>query len=179
MRKFIHVFALPIVFLLIIIMSTGGYFAIRYSNKSIDKSIKVDFIRVEKGKRLMHMYSKGLEIKTYRISLGRDPVGDKLCQGDNKTPEGRYFIKSKDPVSRFHKSLWISYPDQQDIEEAKRAGKNPGGGILIHGITNGFSRIGRAHLLIDWTRGCIAVTNKEIDELYEHVNVGVPIEIVP
>ena len=179
MRKFIHDFALPIVFLLIIIMAAGGYFAAHYSKITIDKSIKIDFIMVEKGRRLMHIYSKGVKIKTYRISLGRDPVGDKLCQGDNKTPEGRYFIKGKDPVSRFHKSLRISYPGQKDIEEAKRAGKNPGGGILIHGITNGFSRVGRFHLLIDWTRGCIAVTNKEIDELYEHVNIGVPIEIAP
>ena len=118
MRKFIYVFALTIVFLLIITMATGGYFAIRSSKKPIDKSIKVDFIRIDKGKRLMHTYSKGVEIKTYRISLGRDPIGDKLCQGDNKTPEGRYFIKGKDPVSRFHKSLWISYPNQKDIEEA-------------------------------------------------------------
>ena len=145
--------------------------------KPVDISVKADLIIVEKGRRLMTIYSKGIKLKSYRISLGKDPVGDKQCQGDNKTPEGTYYIKGKDAKSRFHRSLWISYPDAVDTREAKRAGKNPGGGILIHGITDGYSWLGKAHLLINWTQGCIAVTNKEIEELFYLIDVGVPIRI--
>ena len=99
--------------------------------------------------------------------------------GDERTPEGLYFINEKNPGSGYHKNLGISYPDAQDREEAERNGHNPGGQIKIHGIKNGLGWIGRFHLLVNWTDGCVAVTNKEIDELYRAVPIGTPIEINP
>jgi murein L,D-transpeptidase YafK len=167
--------------ILFAILPVTGFFIFLNTDftKPVDIPVKADLIIVEKGRRLMTIYSKGIKLKSYRISLGKEPVGDKKCQGDNKTPEGTYYIKGKDAKSRFHRSLWISYPDPVDTRDAQLAGKNPGGAILIHGITDGYSWLGKAHLLIDWTRGCIAVTNKEIEELFGHVNVGMPIEIRP
>jgi murein L,D-transpeptidase YafK len=118
-------------------------------------------------------------IKSYKISLGLVPKGHKEYEGDKKTPEGLYFINDKNPNSGYHKNLGISYPNEQDIKHAESIGKSPGGLIKIHGIKNGFAWIGRFHLLFDWTLGCIAVTNREIDELYENVEIGTPIEIRP
>jgi murein L,D-transpeptidase YafK len=147
--------------------------------KPLDKSLPVDCIIIKKSKRTLELYSTGNLLKSYKISLGKNPIGAKRFLGDNKTPEGNYFIKGKYQKSRFHKSLWISYPEQKDIEYAAKNSRDPGGEILIHGLTNGFSLLGRAHLLSDWTRGCIAVTNKEIDELYDAIKQGTAVEIRP
>lgn len=118
-------------------------------------------------------------IKTYRISLGRNPVGHKEIEGDKKTPEGLYFINSKNPGSAYHKNLGLSYPNHADVASAKINGRDPGGEIKIHGIRNGIGFIGKFHTIFDWTAGCIAVTDEEIDELYDHVRIGTPIEILP
>jgi murein L,D-transpeptidase YafK len=156
-----------------------GILAFPQSGKKLDKSVKIDKIIVEKSKRKMYVYSKGELLKTYKISLGRNSIGDKEYEGDKRTPEGEYFICDKNPKSAFHKNIGISYPNQQDIEEAEKVDKNPGGQIKIHGIKNELSWIGRFHRIIDWTSGCIAVTDKEIDELYEAIPIGIPIEIKP
>jgi len=118
-------------------------------------------------------------VKTYKISLGKVPKGAKEFEGDKKTPEGLYIINDKNPNSKCHKNLGISYPNEQDIEHAKKMGKSPGGLIKIHGMLNGYGWLGRFHLFRDWTAGCIAVTDKEMDELYENVKIGTPIEIKP
>jgi len=123
--------------------------------------------------------SRGEEIKAYKISLGGDPDGPKEKQGDNKTPEGTYFIDSKSKDSRYHMSLHISYPNERDIQRAKELGVSPGGDIMIHGITNGFSWVGNAHQRFDWTKGCIALTDAEIEEIYRIVPVGAVVEIIP
>jgi murein L,D-transpeptidase YafK len=173
MRRFL-------VFILIFLLAVGlGFLAFPQSNIKLDKSVKIDSIVIEKSNRKMDVYSKGELLKTYKISLGRNPSGDKQFEGDKKTPEGEYFICDKNPKSAFHKNIGISYPNQQDIEEAKKIGKNPGGQIKIHGAKNGLSWIGRFHRTIDWTAGCIAVTDKEIDELYNAVQIGSPILIKP
>ncbi len=116
-------------------------------------------------------------IKTYSVALGKNPVGHKQRQGDNKTPEGIYKISGKNPNSRFHKSLKVSYPNEKDIICAKNNCVDPGGDIMIHGLHKTFAWIGKAHLARDWTQGCIAVTNDEMDEIYRTVKVGATIEI--
>jgi murein L,D-transpeptidase YafK len=100
-------------------------------------------------------------------------------EGDNRTPEGNYLIDSKSSDSQFYKSLHISYPSAEDIARAKANGYSPGGAVLIHGLRNDLKWIGRLHVLKDWTRGCIAVTNEELDEIWRVVPIGTPIEIKP
>lgn len=147
--------------------------------KPLDKSVTIDKIEVIKHKRRLDLISNNQIIKSYKISLGRVPKGHKEYEGDKKTPEGLYVINDKNPNSGYHKNLGISYPNELDKTHAKSIGKSPGGLIKIHGIKNGFGWIGRFHLLFDWTLGCIAMTDREIDELYENVKIGTPIEIKP
>ncbi len=118
-------------------------------------------------------------LKTYKVSLGKNAVGDKISEGDKRTPEGDYFINDKNPGSGYHKNLGISYPNAKDVADAKRLGVSPGGEIKMHGLKNGIGYIGKFHRLFNWTAGCIAVTDEEIDELYENVKIGTPISIRP
>lgn len=127
----------------------------------------------------MQVLSGSEVLKTYKISLGRNASGDKEEQGDKRTPEGDYFIDGKNPGSAYHKNLGVSYPNERDVAEARSKGLDPGGDIKIHGIRNGFGFIKKFHLLFDWTAGCIAVTDDEIDELYASVKVGTPVTIMP
>ncbi len=147
--------------------------------RSLPRDVKIDYIMVDKTARKMKVYADGKRLKTYRISLGRNPVGDKEFQGDYKTPEGVYSINTKNPNSRYHKNLGISYPDSDDVAVARKLGKPAGGDIKIHGLKPGLGYIGKFHLWLDWTQGCIAVTNPEIDELYDRVATGTKIEIKP
>lgn len=147
--------------------------------KPLSENARVDYLLVLKSKRQLMVYPKGHLIKTYRIALGGNPVGDKQHEGDGRTPEGVYFINGKNPHSGYHKNLGISYPDISDIERAKRLGMSPGGNIKIHGLRNGTGFIGKLHSRTDWTLGCIAVTDEEIDELYKAVTIGIRIEIRP
>jgi murein L,D-transpeptidase YafK len=113
------------------------------------------------------------------VALGGTPVGAKEQQGDHKTPEGRYILDRRNAKSRFYKSIHVSYPNEQDKERAARRGVSPGGDIMIHGLPNGFGWLGATHRAQDWTDGCVAVTNQEIDEIWELVPDGTPIEIRP
>ena len=148
-------------------------------SSEIDKSVKIDRILVEKSKRLLHIYSNDKLLKTYKISLGKNPVGAKKYAGDNKTPEGKYYIDKKIRNSSYHKTLQISYPNEKDKKETSKSGKNPGGQIGIHGLKNNEKKIRNIHLKSDWTMGCIALTNEEIDELFDIVEIGTIVEIVP
>lgn len=150
-----------------------------YPEDPLPQNIQVDKIVVYKSKRKLLAYSNEQLVKTYKISLGREPVGDKEFEGDKKTPEGIYTINDKNPNSGYHKNLGISYPDKTDLEHAKRLGKPPGGDVKIHGLRNKTGFIGKFHRWHDWTLGCIAVTNDEIDELYRAVEVWTVIEIKP
>ena len=118
-------------------------------------------------------------LREYEISLGRNPTGPKRNQGDGRTPEGRYFIESRTDESRFHRALRISYPNEQDVDFALRAGLDPGGNVMIHGLPNGEGWIADAHREFDWTNGCIAVTNSEIEEIWRSARDGTAIEIQP
>ncbi|MDO4441821.1 MAG: L,D-transpeptidase family protein [Moraxella sp.] len=140
---------------------------------------QIDKLIVYKAKREMHAFYQGKLIKIYPISLGKNPIGHKAFEGDMKTPEGIYTINDRNPNSSYHKNLGISYPNDADIAHAKAHGKSAGGAIKIHGIKNGLGDvIGANHLLKDWTHGCIAVTNREIDELYVAVVDNAVIEIL-
>lgn len=139
----------------------------------------VDKIRIEKKARRLSLISNGDVLKTYKIALGGNPIGPKERHGDNKTPEGTYFIDSRNKESRYHLSLHISYPNERDKKRAKELGVSPGGDIMIHGIKNGFSWVGDAHSEVDWTKGCIAVTDEEIEEIEKLAPNGTPVEIWP
>ena len=139
----------------------------------------IDKIVVHKSENRMEVFSKGKLLKRYTVSIGQTPIGDKQSEGDKRTPEGQYIIHDKNPNSGYYKNLGISYPDDNDIREAKRANVSPGGEVKIHGLRNGLGFIGKFHRIINWTAGCIALTNAEIDELYNATPIGTPIEIKP
>lgn len=138
-----------------------------------------DRIVVYKKRRIMELMSRGKIMKTYKIALGGQPVGPKRVQGDHKTPEGKYKIDSKNPKSRFYLALHISYPNADDRKRARQLGMSPGGAIMIHGLGKEFGWLGRTHTLYDWTDGCIAVTNEEMEEIWRLVPIGTPIQIFP
>jgi murein L,D-transpeptidase YafK len=150
-----------------------------FSERKLPANIKVHRLVVYKSRREMVALAKGSVVKTYMISLGGQSIGRKEFEGDMKTPEGLYFINTKNAKSGYHKNLGISYPNKFDIEKAKRLGRPAGGDVKIHGLRNGAGFIGKLHRCCDWTLGCIAVTDQEIDELYNAVNIGTPIEIIP
>jgi L,D-peptidoglycan transpeptidase YkuD (ErfK/YbiS/YcfS/YnhG family) len=138
-----------------------------------------DKVLIEKKERRLTLLSKGEVIKTYKIALGGDPVGPKVMQGDNKTPEGVYIIDSRNNNSEYHLSLHISYPNEIDKKRARELGVSPGGDIMIHGIKNGLGWVGASHAELDWTKGCIAVTDKEMEEIYKLVPNGTIVVIMP
>ncbi|HYH00626.1 MAG TPA: L,D-transpeptidase family protein [Terriglobales bacterium] len=140
---------------------------------------KIDKIIVLKSERKLLLVSQEAVVKTYRVALGKNPKGPKTQMGDHRTPEGSYVVDSRNPKSQYHRSLHISYPNAQDKDRARKLRKNPGGDIFIHGLPNGQGWIGKAHVLTDWTLGCIAVTNEEIEEIWRLVPNGTPIEIRP
>lgn len=138
-----------------------------------------DKILIEKKERRLTLFSKGKILKTYKIALGGNPNGPKERQGDNKTPEGSYIIDARNKDSRYHLSLHISYPNEKDKKRAKELDVSPGGDVMIHGIKNGFSWVGSSHSKVDWTKGCIAVTDEEIEEIERLVPDGTDVEIRP
>jgi len=140
---------------------------------------KADLILVEKASRKLSVFSSGKVIRTYRVALGRSPIGAKEREGDNRTPEGEYIIDSRLQKSGYHLALHVSYPSPSDVARAGVGGYKPGSAIMIHGMKNGFGWLGSLHTRKDWTRGCIAVTNTEIEELWRLVPNGTPIRIKP
>jgi murein L,D-transpeptidase YafK len=136
-----------------------------------------DLIVIDKSARRLTLYSSGVALRTYGVALGPAPLGHKEREGDLRTPEGRYTIDWRNPGSAFHRALHISYPSPIDMARARRGGYPPGGDIMIHGTPPRFAWLGRAHRLVDWTRGCIAVSNAEIDEIWRAVPNGTVVEI--
>lgn len=136
-----------------------------------------DSIVVFKSERKMHIYKEKKLLKSYNISLGDNPVGHKEKEGDEKTPEGLYTISGRNPNSKYHLSLRISYPNQRDKMNALSNGFSPGGDIMIHGLPNTTGFLKGYFVQRDWTNGCIAVMNEEIEELWSAVEDGTPIFI--
>ncbi|MDP3683771.1 MAG: L,D-transpeptidase family protein [Ignavibacteria bacterium] len=167
--------SLAIGLLAIFLILPGYYF---FPEKKLDTSKKIDKIFVVKHKRQLTVYSNGEALKTYSISLGGVPIGKKEFEGDKKTPEGIYTINDKNPNSDYHLNLAVSYPNEADSLHALKFGKSAGGEIKIHGLPNGYGFIGKFQRFKDWTLGCIALTNSEIEELFYNVPMGTEIEIV-
>jgi murein L,D-transpeptidase YafK len=138
-----------------------------------------DRVLVEKAARRLTLLRGGTPLKIYRVALGRAPVGPKEQEGDQRTPEGTYLIDFHKADSDFHRALHLSYPKQRDIDQAAARTVSPGCDIMIHGIRNGLGWMGAFHRRTDWTAGCIAVTDFEIEEIWRAVPDGTPVEIRP
>jgi murein L,D-transpeptidase YafK len=141
--------------------------------------IKADRVLIEKKAHRMTLLNHGVVVKTYRVCLGPNPVGPKEREGDGRTPEGIYTIDSRNANSKFHRSLHVSYPNAVDRARARRLGVSPGGEIMIHGLPNRWRALGAAIQLTDWTAGCIAVRDNEIEEIWSAVPNGTGVEIRP
>lgn len=145
----------------------------------LDQSIKIDKVIVYKEKRRMLLMRGGEVLKTYQVSLGKTPMGPKEKEGDKKTPEGKYILDWKNPNSKYHLSIHISYPNDDDKRNAEQKGVSPGGDIMIHGCPNGLGWNWKYYKVNDWTDGCIAVNDEEIEEIWNVVENGTEIEIFP
>ena len=139
----------------------------------------IDRVVVYKHEHKLILLSQGKVVRSYRIALGGEPVGPKTRQGDHRTPEGIYVLDSRNPNSHYYKAFHVSYPNANDKAAARKLGVSPGGDIMVHGLPKEYAWVGKSHTLHDWTDGCIAVTNEEMDELWNLVRVGTPIEIKP
>jgi murein L,D-transpeptidase YafK len=164
---------------LILICVFAIYFYAHHNWNSLPAGTTIDRIVVEKSARRLSVLRNGNQIKTYRIALGRRPLGAKQEEGDMKTPEGIYKIDGRNPQSNFHLALHISYPSDEDDKRAAAQGVSAGFDVMIHGIQNGRGWIGAFHRWNDWTAGCIAVTDEEIEELWRVTPDGTTIEIRP
>lgn len=171
---------------LVALLATGGFGYTKVMARvgsgtpppSADAASQADLITVSKADKRMQLLRDGKVLRTYRISMGANwDAGHKQQEGDERTPEGRYLIDWRNPRSFAHLSLHISYPNAADTEAAQRANVSPGGNIMIHGLPNGLGLLGSLHHLTDWTDGCIAVTNQEMEEIWSLVPTGTPIEI--
>ena len=145
----------------------------------LPRVLVADRLVVRKHERTLEVWWHGAQLKAYRVALGGEPVGAKQARGDQRTPEGVYTVVKRRKNSLFHDALELSYPNADDRARAKVAGVAPGSGIEIHGLREGFDWLGSAHVLFDWTDGCIAVTNTEIEELVRAAPVGTVVEILP
>lgn len=136
-------------------------------------------IVIDKSWRMMMLESKGQILRVYTIGLGDDPIGHKEQRGDSRTPEGTYRIDFKHPTSKFHLSMRISYPNDKDRARARKMRVHPGSDIMIHGTPNGVEWWRTTLMERDWTDGCVAVTNREIEEIWSMVQVGTRVDIRP
>jgi murein L,D-transpeptidase YafK len=161
---------------LLLAATAAWYF---YPEKRLPAGTRIDRLVVYKERRTMEAYNGKVLVKEYTISLGREPRGAKQREGDKRTPEGHYIINARNAGSGYHKNLGISYPNAGDRLRARQQGVSPGGDVKIHGLRNGDGYIGKFHRLRDWTAGCIAVTDEEVDELYAHVVPNAEIIIYP
>ncbi|MEO6052457.1 MAG: L,D-transpeptidase family protein [Chthoniobacterales bacterium] len=164
-----------------IVISLAGLLCVFATGYWFTRSGKLtaDRIVIRKAERIMTLYKNEKTLGTYRINLGFAPEGAKHFEGDGKTPEGQYFISEHNPRSSYHLSLRISYPDARDTDFAAQTNLSAGCDIMIHGLPNGDNPDDPKYTGKDWTLGCIAVTNREIEEIYRQVPDGTPIEILP
>lgn len=165
-------FILPLTLLALI----GVLISPHHANAAIPP---VELVVVYKSQQVLQLLSGNEVVRSYQVAIGRNPLGHKQKVGDCRTPEGAYVIDRHNKNSRFHKSLHISYPNKQDLSVAKNFGHTPGSDIMIHGLPKGFEDLGDIHFKRNWTKGCIAVNNAEIDEIWQLVADGTPIIIKP
>ena len=143
------------------------------------KPYTADSLVLDKSDRTLTLYELGRQVAQYRVALGGNPIGPKQRRGDGRTPEGLYSIDARNPGSKYHLSLHISYPDSAQRRAAAKRGVSPGGDIMIHGLPKRFATVGALHRQQDWTEGCVAVTNDEIEEIWRVVPDGARILIKP
>ena len=179
MRRVLIIFGATAIIALMAVVGWDFFKFGREVPPTVTPDTRATSILVEKQSRRMTLLRDGAPLKIYDVSLGRDPMGHKRQEGDGRTPEGVYKIDFKNQRSRFHLSLRISYPKAADRAQALQRGVSPGGDIMIHGLPNGMGSLGALHLKSDWTDGCIAVTNEEIEEIWAMVDVGTVVEIKP
>ena len=144
-----------------------------------NQQTEADLIVLYKGERIMHLMSNGRVLRSFRVALGQNPVGHKHRQGDSRTPEGAYKIDLRLRDSQYHRAIRVSYPNARDRAFAKRMGLDPGGQIMIHGLPNGKNADYVGHPYADWTNGCIAVDNEEMDYIWRSVSKGTRVVILP
>jgi murein L,D-transpeptidase YafK len=167
------------VFVLFCLLALGVLIGAHLNPHPLPANSTADRVLVEKSARRLTLLRNGTLLKTYRVALGRVPVGSKEQEGDQRTPEGIYQIDFHKEDSDYHRALHVSYPEQRDIDRAAASGVSAGSDIMIHGLPNGRGWIGAFHRRTDWTAGCIAVTDFEIEEIWRAVPDGTPIEIRP
>ena len=163
----------------IVMFVVGVHFYAHHVWNPVPTGTTIDRIVVEKSARNLSIFANSKKLKTYHVALGRNPIGPKREEGDMKTPEGIYTIDARNPQSSFHLALHISYPSDEDNARAAERGLPAGFDIMIHGIQNGLGWIGAFHRRHDWTAGCIALTDEEIEELWRVTPDGTMIEIRP
>ncbi len=143
------------------------------------QSPRADRVVVKKSIRTLYLYHGDRVIRSYPVSLGKNPRGHKVRKGDRRTPEGRYVLDWRNEQSRFYRSIHISYPNEADLRRAQKLGVQPGGAIMIHGLPNRYGKEEDYFLSRDWTEGCIAVANRDMDEIWRLVADRTVIEIHP
>lgn len=164
-----HLFA----FLVLVAVAAGA------ADDKLPAEVRADRVIVTKKERTLTLMNGDKVLKVYKVALGGNPVGPKQREGDHRTPEGTYVLDRRNPKSKYYRSIHISYPNDEDRERAHKLGVPPGGDVMVHGLPNGFGWLGATHREQDWTDGCIAVTDQEIDEIWNAVPDGTPIEIKP
>lgn len=137
----------------------------------------IDSVFVDKSERRLELRRNGMVVRSYQIALGGNPLGAKRQEGDQRTPEGDYRIDWRNPQSAYHLSLHIDYPNAADLAASAERGVPAGGAIFIHGLPNYWPAATAPK--VDWTAGCIALDNAEIEEIWRLVPDGTPITIVP
>lgn len=140
---------------------------------------KADFVLVDKSDKKLYLYKKKALIASFSVAFGANPKDHKQQEGDERTPEGRYVLDYKKPNSSYYKSIHISYPNTQDIENAKKHGVSPGGFVMIHGQRNGFGWASFITQRFNWTNGCVALSNDDMETVWQSVEPGTPIELRP
>ena len=163
--------------LLLLALAAPSMQAFFASDAPLQAGAIADKVIVLKGERKLLLMKGDEVLKTYSVSLGGSPVGPKVRQGDSKTPEGKYVLDRHNALSHYHRSIHISYPNAEDVARARKLGVSPGGDVFVHGQPHDFS--GTSQEVGDWTDGCVAVTNAEMDEIWRAVPDGTPIEIRP
>lgn len=146
---------------------------------AVAQAEKADKVVVVKSERQLYLLRQGQVLKSYKIALGRQPKGTKIYEGDGRTPEGTYSVAAFNPASQFYRAIRVSYPNESDRARARALGVSAGGLIMIHGLAPERRQFGADHYLYNWTSGCIAVTDREMDEIWERIELGTPIEIRP
>ena len=171
---------LYIALLICCVLATFGAAQTKSPTQAQSKSSEhADAIVILKKDHLLQLYYQGKLIRTYKVALGSGGLAPKQREGDARTPEGHYVIDLHNANSKYHKSLHISYPNADDQNRARKGGYSPGGAIMIHGLPDKFAYMGALHRQWDWTLGCVAVTDDEIDEIWNLVPNGTSVDIRP